>query len=370
MIIPILKYSRLAGLCLFLGAALAAHGAAPADGPNLDLQTRPAAIKAHAASSVFLSVATAGRRVVAVGEQGIVLLSDDLGVTWRQAQVPCSVALTKVQFLDARQGWAVGHAGTVLHSADGGATWVRQLDGLHAAQIELAAAQEALPHAGADGARRVRDAEQLVRDGADKPLLDVNFSDLQHGLVVGAYGLAFSTRDGGKTWESIREKLDNPGGRHLYGILVARENVYIAGEQGLLFHSTDAGQHFYTVTTPYAGSYFGIVGDGNDGVLLYGLRGNVYRSAGADSHWEKIDMGLPVTLTAGQRLASGEIVLVDETGRVMLSRDRGATFHALPANALSAFTGVVQLTDASLLLSSMHGMVRIPSDTVTGDLKK
>ncbi len=54
------------------------------------------------------------------GERGIVLLSDDAGVSWRQAKVPVSVSLTAVQFVDAEQGWAVGHLGVVLHTQDGG----------------------------------------------------------------------------------------------------------------------------------------------------------------------------------------------------------------------------------------------------------
>ncbi|MCX7168911.1 MAG: glycosyl hydrolase, partial [Proteobacteria bacterium] len=42
----------------------------------------------HATVSVLAAVARAGNRLVAVGERGIVLLSDDNGVTLRQAKVP------------------------------------------------------------------------------------------------------------------------------------------------------------------------------------------------------------------------------------------------------------------------------------------
>ena len=40
-----------------------------------------------AAKSVILDVALAGDRLVAVGERGHIVLSDDYGMTWRQ--VPC-----------------------------------------------------------------------------------------------------------------------------------------------------------------------------------------------------------------------------------------------------------------------------------------
>jgi photosystem II stability/assembly factor-like uncharacterized protein len=59
-------------------------------------------------------IARAGKRLVAVGERGIVVLSDDDGATWRQASVPVSVTLAAVQFPTPTQGWVVGHYGVVL----------------------------------------------------------------------------------------------------------------------------------------------------------------------------------------------------------------------------------------------------------------
>jgi photosystem II stability/assembly factor-like uncharacterized protein len=63
----------------------------------------------RAAASLQLSVTRAGKRLVSVGERGLVLLSDDDGRSWRQArQVPVSVALTQVRFVsDSSAGrWA------------------------------------------------------------------------------------------------------------------------------------------------------------------------------------------------------------------------------------------------------------------------
>ena len=62
-------------------------------------------------------------RIVAVGERGLVILSDDRGASWRQVPSPVSVTLTMVRFADEQHGVAVGHGGTVLTTDDAGTTW-------------------------------------------------------------------------------------------------------------------------------------------------------------------------------------------------------------------------------------------------------
>ncbi|MCL4761358.1 MAG: glycosyl hydrolase, partial [Burkholderiales bacterium] len=150
---------RTAGLLLALAAA-AGH-AVPAAAPGHESAFRaPLAAKAP-----LLSIARAGARLVAVGDFGVVVLSDDDGRSWRQAQaVATRQMLTSVAFVDAQRGYAVGHGGTVLATADGGETWTR----LHDA-------------------------------GVDDVLLSVWFGSAQRGLAVGAFGFALATADGGRT---------------------------------------------------------------------------------------------------------------------------------------------------------------------------
>ncbi len=152
----------------------------------------PAMQVSAAQNGVLIGLARAGTRLVAVGERGLVLLSDDNGQSWRQASVPVSVSLTAVQFVDAQQGWAVGHAGVVLTTHDGGEHWTLQLDGVRVARLELdtAKAEQATAANPDDALARVQNAERLVADGADKPFLALQFIDAHRGVVVGAYGLA------------------------------------------------------------------------------------------------------------------------------------------------------------------------------------
>jgi len=53
---------------------------------------------AKAVESLLLDVAHAGARLVAVGDRGHILYSDDDGASWAQAKVPTRQMLTSVFF--------------------------------------------------------------------------------------------------------------------------------------------------------------------------------------------------------------------------------------------------------------------------------
>lgn len=354
-----------AGLGLVSGMAAGATG-----GGSRDVLDQPARFSERAKSSVLTAIAAAGQRLVAVGERSVVLLSDDHGRNWRQAKaVPSSVALTGVRFASESTGWAVGHSGIVLKTTDGGETWERQLEGRQAATIEQAAA-DAAAEGSAAPTRRQRDAQGLVADGADKPFLDAYFFDAQRGFVVGAYGLAFATRDGGKTWASLVGQIDNPRSRHLYQVAAAGNTLLITGEQGNLLRSTDGGQHFTALPLNYLGTLFGAVVARDEAIVVFGLRGNAFRSTDQGASWKKVDFGLPLTLTAGITLRDGRLAVVDETGRLLLSRDSGATFASLAIPKMNAATGLVEAADGALVVATQRGAVRVAPEALNPEQKK
>ena len=90
----------------------------------VDLLELPAVQTGQATQALLLDVTPRGANgFVAVGEYGVIIVSEDGGESWTQAQVPASVALTGVHFPTAESGWAVGHDGLILHSGDGGHSW-------------------------------------------------------------------------------------------------------------------------------------------------------------------------------------------------------------------------------------------------------
>ncbi|MFJ4290718.1 WD40/YVTN/BNR-like repeat-containing protein [Cupriavidus sp. NPDC089707] len=346
---------RKAWLCPLVLACLCAGAMAEAPkAPEAPEAPRAPAMNPDKATSLAgLSVTRAGARLVSAGARGVILLSDDNGRTWRQAKVPVSAALTRVRFADSRNGWAVGHGGVVLATRDAGETWQKQLDGAAAAQLELAAARRE----DGDESRRLAEARRLVQDGSDKPFLDVHFTDAQHGMVVGAYGLAFRTDDGGKTWQSMMGKVAAGDGRHLYAIAPSKGALYLFGEQGTVLGSVDGGKTFARMAFPGKGTIFGALSSPTGDVLLaYGLKGNVYRSGDAGKRWERVE--LPnVSMVSAIRLDAQSILLVDESGLTYRSNDDGRHFTA--AARVQPATDLIQVSDGAVLGSGLRGTFRI-----------
>lgn len=356
MLPRILAFALTSWVVLAPAAALAQHAEA------IEPYLRPALIVPRPTATVTLAVTQAGQRLVAVGERGIVVLSDDQGRTWRQVETPVSVTLTSVRFVNERRGWATGHSGVVLSTSDGGNTWARQLDGKSAAALTLAAAkalEERLGSSSPVARRALAVANQFVTDGPDKPLLDLHFADENQGFVVGAYGLALSTADGGKTWVSVLERLDNPKGLHLNAIGGNGQHIVIAGEQGLVLRSKDGGREFARVETPYRGSWFSVYLGRADEMVLAGLRGNAFFSPDAGSSWSKVDFGLPVSITTLSSGASGQVLAGNQAGGIFASRDGGRSFQSLGVQAIPPLASMAVPDAEGVVVVGLRGIQRV-----------
>lgn len=310
---------------------------------------RFAPILPKAPQALLLDITRAGERLVAVGERGIVVFSDDAGSHWTQARVPTTQMLTSVCFANPHSGWAVGHDGLILHSGDGGATWQLQRDGLavqrrrndirlkqarmavaglvaalaKAPQTDSSALHTQLEQARAD----LDDARAAVAEPLfAPPLLAVACTDAAHAWAVGAYGTYAVTTDG-THWTETRGRIDNPDELHYNAVVATADGrVFIAGEAGTLYRSVDGGKTFTTVSSPYEGSWFGVIDQHDpDSLLVFGLRGHLFRSGDFGDHWLAVDTGADASL-AGGSMAGTQILLVGNVGVMLYSSDGGRSF--------------------------------------------
>ncbi|MBK5356631.1 glycosyl hydrolase [Pseudomonas sp. TH41] len=322
----------------------------------VDVLDLPAKASALAVRSPLLGAARAGERLIVVGQRGHILYSDDSGKDWQQAAVPVSADLNAVNFPSATQGWAVGNDGVVLHTSDAGVTWNKQLDGRQIGALlvkhyrALATREPANEH----WAKLAADGERLVEEGADKPLLDVWFANEKVGFVVGVFNLILRTEDGGEHWVPFQDRTDNTQGLHLNAIASTGDALYIVGEQGLLLKWDEAGQRFVVLESPYQGSFFGVIGRPGE-VLVYGLRGHVFRSIDGGSSWTPLSTGLQVSITAATVDAKGRYLLFSQAGQMLVRGDDSTRLTLVPQQNLSPSAGATRAPDGSLVLVGSRG---------------
>ncbi|WP_018690575.1 WD40/YVTN/BNR-like repeat-containing protein [Algicola sagamiensis] len=301
-----------------------------------------AAFKAKLVEKSLLTdiVKLPNRNIVAVGERGHVIVSED-GEKWVQSEVPVSSNLTAVHFIDNRRGWAVGHHATIIHTSDGGKTWFRQ----------------------------------LYLPDLEKPFLDVYFRNGKEGIAIGAYGLFFRTEDGGATWsEEFHEeflseddqfylkdlRLDDEEAYenerrfilvHFNRIYADGVTLFMTGENGMLSKSNDMGRSWIKLPTVYIGSFFDLIRTQRSSLLAVGLRGTIFKSDDHGESWHRVNSKSTSTINSVLEDQFGRLVLVGNGGAIMVSTDDGKTFRSVPLDGGEAIVNAVPHKNKLILVT-------------------
>ncbi|MGL6291383.1 MAG: WD40/YVTN/BNR-like repeat-containing protein, partial [Silanimonas sp.] len=291
-----------------------------------------------ASKALLRDLARTSAGLFAVGERGIVLRGDDAG-PGPQLTTPTRVALTSVASADGEL-WVAGHSGVILRSSDNGDTWTRQ-------RLDIWNPESYEPSQGA-------------------PILDLMFVDTNTGFAVGAFSTLLRTTDGGQNWTALSLNGEAPAaeptdaaavddaipvddgmGFDDSGVLSADELVledeedphlnaigrdtggtlYLAGERGAMFRSSDNGDTWQRLEFPYEGSMFGLLTWDAGHVLAFGLRGNVFESTDGGNSWSRLDTGTEVALMGGSALPGGGAVLVGNEGTILRRADGASPFE-------------------------------------------
>ena len=335
----------------------------------------PSSLTPH---SFLLDLEQVGNKLVAVGERGHILISEDEAISWQQMQVPVRVTLTASYFINKKQGWVVGHDGVVLNTLDGGIHWHKQLDGEQVNQLMSEHAQSVLTNAeiaiktvALEQRNQLEmeleeliiaagDTARFLGEGASRPFIDVWFRNELEGFIIGAYGLFLHTTDGGRSWQPWTRHINNPDLLHLNAISPVDDSIYIAAEAGFLFRSDDNGENWISLESPYDGTFFGLIGAGDHALVAYGLRGNAFISFNKGDTWKTINTGIDASLFGSTRLADGSIVLVGDGGFSIQINPIGKVTHLKQTIRKLPLSAVINKIDNSLLSVGLGGIHPLP----------
>jgi photosystem II stability/assembly factor-like uncharacterized protein len=312
--------------CLCLGAVLAPASVAAAEGAA---GSRAGTVVDVKPNRIYLmDIKRAGDRLVAVGERGFAMLSDDDGKSWRAVGTPINRTLTGVAFNGDKVGVAVGHGGSLARTEDGGDSWI----------------------------------EVPMDEVFGESLLGVTGLGDGKFAAYGAFGMYFDTLDGGRNWTKrtiLSEEFEN----HISQVLPAADGtLWLVGEYGTLANCAAPCTDYVELASPYTGSFFGAVAAQDGALLLFGMRGSIFRSSDAGATWQKIDIDTTATFNGGTVLADGTIILVGNAGLVATSRDNGQTFKVEWSPAGKGYSAVVE-TGGGLIAVGEAGVG--PLDTTT-----
>ncbi len=330
--------------------------------PQYPALTTPAIPVKNPAQVLLVAITrTPANRLVAAGEHGVVIYSDDDGLNWKQARVPVNLTLTCIRFATDKIGWAVGHAGVILKTEDAGESWVMQLNGNQVNKMMMGAAQapnvQNSPSPAAPLAL-VR-AQHFADGGPDIPFLTMIVFSPQKMLALGAYRIAAMTNDGGKTWQDWSLNIYYRLSRNIYDATEIDGDYYLAAEMGLVFCSTDGGNSFLQLSSPSGTSLFGILGAKDGTLIVFGVAGSAYSSKDQGKTWTPINISTQDDLTGGRVLSSGSIVVTSESGQIFESKDNGASFTALPNIQSQPFFDVQEASNGALIAVGAAGITDI-----------
>ncbi len=216
---------------------------------------------------------------IGVGSNGMVIRTEDGGVSWRYLSVDAKFDLRSVDFTSPFQGMAVGDRGVIFRTEDGGETW--------------------LPD----------------DTGAGVDLFALDMIDEQHGWTAGAQGRLLHTEDGGITWQPVTSGVSTD----LHGLyFFDDQRGWAVGDAGVILHTEDGGQTWQrqniqvrtdlravTFETAYRGWAVG-----SKGVILGTVNGGGVWSAASDT-------GFPVSFFQDVDCVSGVCYVVGSAGATL-----------------------------------------------------
>lgn len=271
-----------------------------------------------------------GARLVAVGEQGHILVADDAKGPWTEARVEPQrgSTFTQVAFIGNGVALAVGHDSWIVRSEDNGKTW----------------------------------KEVAFNDQDSVPLLGIAGPYDGKLFAFGGFGQYLTSTDNGVSW--TKEAPAVLGDRHLNAMTRAADgSLFLVGERGLIVRSTDGGATWTQLPEIYPGSFFGILNTPGRGLLVYGMRGNAFRSSDIGQTWQRVKIPEAVSLFGGATTVRHEIVLVGASNAVFVSRDRGNTFQRVSPGTQKSVATAIPLDNGNLLIAGEAGvMVKDPND--------
>lgn len=273
------------------------------------------------------------QRLAAIGENGLLLLSDDGGNQWQKIDLPTAAELTDFISVSPSLTLIACADGSFLRSENIEAQWERVTthSSAYITRLFYDLDQNTLIALSAEG-------EILLSDDGGKLwapvahaheyLTDiVQLSSNKKLLVSGANGTLLQSNNGGRTWSSLPSLTSTS----IDGIMAITDTSIIAyGEGGLLLQSNDAGNSWTLIKEPITDFVHQLLQTSSDTWLAAGAKGLLINSSNHGQDWQSIASVQHQTdyfLSLISDKKSGALLAAGPPGTVLVSNDQGKTWR-------------------------------------------
>ncbi|MCK9989793.1 MAG: hypothetical protein RugAbin2_00807 [Rugosibacter sp.] len=201
-----------------------------------------------------------GKRAVAVGNERVVIVTSDGGLSWHPADIS-SQNLTGRKWLRVRalpngEAWVVGEGGAAFRSADFGQHWERLGAVEDVAWNDVQFRDGHVLLVGEFG--RIKSSSDSgktwisTKSPVETSLMGVAFRNSNNAVAVGLGGVILSSQDGGKTWKQEQ----SPSQEHLYSVIWDGDRWVAVGDKGIAVILSVDGTSMVTQVVPGNRSWY------------------------------------------------------------------------------------------------------------------
>ncbi len=346
------------------------------------------------------------------GDGAVLFHTSDGGETWEEQDSCSPYTLTDIHFINENTGWIAGNAGSICHTTDGGATWSSKNSEIPLTTIlysiffidentgfiggGTSSGNGAFSYKTTDGGESwslasypeygflyniqalnenlvyaVHNGSQIVKseDGGSSwtEISDTNVPDLISGLHMVDENTGFAsgsgiskTTNGGETWQSV-EDVDGVNLKvHING-----NAGWVAGDDGLIFHTSDLGESWAAKGTNLTTSTILGVFLPDENSIWVATSKNAFRTNDNRATWETQEY-------RPQSMMVQDIVFVDEAtafvsasqGLIYKTTDNGQNWTSVNSMAGSTTLSSIYFLDENTGITGTFntGTIRFTSD--------
>ena len=236
-------------------------------------------------NSVFFIDAING---IAVGDNGQIIITNNGGTTWNTTtNAHTGQNFNGVFMASPDEAWVVGDGGIIRYTTDGGSTWQQQYSPTtcHLTDVHFMGGNGII--VGECGIilkfDPVNDVWTSVRTTSTENFHLIRFIDDDTAFIAGANGTLFKTTDAGVSWSAV----PSPTTFHIVGFEIMGNNGYLSDANGNLFLSNDGGATWPVQAT--AGSPANaIAAFAPNQAIAVGPLGFVSKTNNAGNDWETL----------------------------------------------------------------------------------